>query len=273
MKTFPFVRLIAFELICLTTTISAQNLADQESGAAARPSHEKADALIPDSDPLCLVKNSLTLDSRLNTATDMSTVIDVNVLRDPSIYRGGPHAVSSSSEEILRNNLAQLSATYRESAKTSGGPASEEVAMAVRQRIKINPSRILEIVADEITANPASACEIVKAAVQTTDAETPLVISIVNSAIHASPESMRMISQCAIASAPESLSAIQALLAELDPNGGDAAPSAKGAKNAVAAIIAKQPEAPRPNPLDLPRRFPIPPPSVIPPLVSNVDPR
>ena len=90
-----------------------------------------------------------------------------------------------------------------------------------------------------------------------------------------------MISQCAIATMPESVAEVQALLARLDPNSGDAdvysSKSSKDSKDAtdvkdakVAAIYAP----PIPNPLDLPPSYPpiLPPPPIIPPPVTNVNP-
>ena len=272
MKTLSLVRFVTFGLLSSATLISAQNLANQVPESITRPTIQKVESVISDSTPLCLVKNSMELDSQMNNATETAAVVDLSVLREPSIYTTGPTANSGMPEDMLRTSLALLSATYRESAKISEGKSSMEIASSVRQQIKIDPYRTLEIVGCEISANPSAACEIVKVAIQTTDADPSLVVSIVKSAVQASPESMRMISQCAIASAPESLPAIQALLAELDPNAGDSGTSAKSTKNAIHAIGSKPPEPPKPNPLDLPPLYPIPPGPITPALVTNVNP-
>jgi hypothetical protein len=72
---------------------------------------------------------------------------------------------------------------------------------------------------------------------------------------------MRIASQCAIATMPESVAAVQALLARLDPNSGNAevysSKSAKSAKSAKVAVVAE----PAPNPLDrlyFPPIYPLP---------------
>ena len=271
MKILPLARLLAFGILCPAATASAQNFTDTRPAPVAR----KAEAAISENSPLCVVKNSPELDSRINTAVDMTAIIDVDVLREPSIYKNGTKHLFSGAEENLKASLTLLAATYRQSAKPAGSEDSYEIALSVRQKIKIDPSMVLEIAGDEIAANPSCACEIVRAAIQVTDADTPLVISIVDTAIHAAPESMRMISQCAIASAPESLAAIQALLAELDPNGGESGPSsksAKSAKNGIKAVVSNTKNTTTPNPLDLPPLYPIPPGPIMPPLVTNVNP-
>ena len=272
MKTFPPAQMLMLVMISFATSVSAQNLPGQPSGPVSPATFRKAESKIPDDSPLCLVKNSMTLDSRMNTVADVSAIIDADLLREPSIYRADLKAVSNNSEEILRSGLALLSATYRETARPAETRNSSEVALSVRQKIKIDPSVVLDIVGDEVSANPSFACEIVKAAIQTTNADSPLVVNIVDTAIHAAPEAMRLISQCAIAAAPESLSAIQALLTELDPNGSDSGRSSKSSKNWVDAVSTKPLESPAPNPLDLPPLYPIPPGPIMPPVVTNVDP-
>ena len=151
-------------------------------------------------------------------------------------------------------------------------PANIALSVADHVRDELAAGAATPVVAGEITANPSLACEIVRAAIQTTDADTPLVIQIVESAILAAPESMRLIAQCAIASAPEALPAVQGLLAKLDPHGGDAGSSSKSAKSVIGNRVSNPPVIATPNPLDRPRVLPMPPPPIIPPLVSGVDP-
>ncbi|MEO5715285.1 MAG: hypothetical protein ABIT37_17535 [Luteolibacter sp.] len=275
MKIQPLIRILALGLVGSANPVSAQHLMDQGPELTVRPPVQKAESVITDRTPLCLVKNSMTLESHLNNTTDTGSIIDLSVLREPSIYRAGPDSAPGISVEILRNSLALLTATYRETAKSSDDKTGWEIALSVRQSILIDPAAALDIVAKEIAANPPAACEIVKIAIQTTDADNRLVVDIVKAAINASPESMRIISQCAIAAAPESLSAIQMLLAGLDPAGGDSGTSAKSTKNpqgAAQMMISSPPAPATPNPLDLPPMYLMPPGPILPPLVSNVDP-
>jgi hypothetical protein len=87
---------------------------------------------------------------------------------------------------------------------------------------------------------------------------------------------MRLIAQCAIAAAPDALTDVQAVLAKLDPNSGEAGDSGKSAKGAKAPAGEV---AAMPNPLDFPGKgpvrplFPIFPPVIInPPNVTVVNP-
>lgn len=154
-------------------------------------------------------------------------------------------------------------------------PASAEIdclqlSASVKAAVAAEQSKVLEIVSAEVAAAPACACEVVKAAIEGAGADTATVAAIVETAITASPENMRLISQCAIAVAPDALVEVQTLLAKLDPNSGEAADSAKGAKAPVGEVAAM------PNPLDFPGKgpvrplFPLFPPIIInPPDVSN----
>lgn len=278
MKTLPFAQILALGLACFAAPISAQNLVDLQIGRITRMKIQRVESTIPERHPLCVVKNSLTLDSRLNTIADMNGIIDVEVLGEPSFYKTGPTDCISGSQDTFGGSLALLAATYRESARQSTGQDESEIILSVRQKIRIDPSSVCGIVGNEVSANPSSACEIVKAAIQTTEADTPLIVAIVDSAIHASPELMRLISQCAIASAPDSLPAIQALLARLDPNTGDSgsrsksAKSGKSSKTATDDIDSRSQAGAKQEPLDLPRFYPIIPDPIIPQLVTNVNP-
>lgn len=219
------------------------------------PATEKASGNLPDAKPVFASQDSLTLDPQVSPPQDIESVVDLRVLRNPSPYRTlavstgarQPHEISSNS---LQTGLARISAVYRESGKSEKSADSNVVTLAVEQRVKLDVSKVLEIVEAEVTANPGLACEIVKAAISAADADVPLVVSIVQTAITAAPESMRIVSQCAIASMPESITAVQALLAKLDPNSGNpevySSKSSKSPKSAkVAAAV-----APAPDPLD-----------------------
>ncbi|RPJ34142.1 MAG: hypothetical protein EHM17_07675 [Verrucomicrobiaceae bacterium] len=151
-----------------------------------------------------------------------------------------------------------------------------KLALSVKAAVAAEPSKVLEIVATEVSAAPDCACELVKAAIEGSDAEVVTVAAIVEAAITAAPDQMRLIAQCAIALAPDSLVEVQALLAKLDPNTGDSGDSAKSAKGEKAPIGEV---AAMPNPLDFPGKgplkplFPIFPPVIInPPNVTNVNP-
>jgi hypothetical protein len=212
---------------------------------------------------------------------DDGPAVDLKVVRNASSFRKVAVGTGAQTYEIeansLESGLAQMAAVHRESAKRTEAADCKAVALSVEQRIMLDVSKVLEIVESEVGANPSCACEIVKMAITASNADVAKVVSIVETAIIAAPDSMRIISQCAIATAPDSIAQVQALLAELDPNTGDAdgyssksAKSAKGAKDAeVAAIVAPPIE----NPLDRPF-FPtfIPPPVIIPPHVTKVNP-
>ncbi len=219
------------------------------------PATEKAPGSLPDAKPVFAAQDALTLNPRTSAPQQVESVVDMNVLRNPSLYR--KVAVSASQPETceadtrsLQKGLAGISAVYRESGRREKSADSLAVSLSVEQQVKLDVAKVLEIVESEVTANPNLSCEIVKAAISASDADVPLVVSIVQTAINVAPDSMRMISQCAIASMPESITAVQALLAKIDPNSGDAqvysSKSAKSAKSAKTATIV----AATPNPLD-----------------------
>lgn len=165
------------------------------------------------------------------------------------------------------------------------------LSVSVKNAVAAEQSKALEIVASEVSAAPACACEIVKAAIEGSNADTQTVAAIVQAAATVAPEQMRLVSQCAVAVAPDALGAVQAVLAKLDPNLGESAPSSKSAKDSKAPA---DEVAAMPNPLDFPGQgpvgptpggpggtpvFPIIPPIIItppiiaPPVVSRADPR
>lgn len=138
-------------------------------------------------------------------------------------------------------------------------PASAEVdcvklSLTVKHAVAAEQSKVLEIVATEVSAAPACACEVVKAAIEGCSAKPETVAAIVQAAVTAAPEHLRLISQCAVAVAPDALAQVQAVIAKLDPNRGESGPSAKSAKDAKAPVGEV---AAIPNPLDFPGLGPI----------------
>ena len=128
------------------------------------------------------------------------------------------------------------------------------LALSVKNTASGNPTKVLELVAREVESSPSCACEIVKSAIEGSKANTEIVAAIVEAAATAAPEQMRLVSQCAVAVAPDALASVQAVVAKLDPNSGETAPSSKSAKGS------KSPAgevATMPNPLDFPGQGPI----------------
>lgn len=145
-----------------------------------------------------------------------------------------------------------------------------KLTLSVKSAITADQGKILEIVSKEVSAAPACACEIVKSAIEASSANVETVALIVETAITAAPEQMRLISQCAVAVAPDALANVQAVMAKLDPNRGEGAPSSKSAKDAKAP--ATDQVAAMPNPLDFPGGSPTgggtpTPPTYIPPVI------
>jgi hypothetical protein len=139
-----------------------------------------------------------------------------------------------------------------------------QLSRSVKAAVANEPAKVLKIVEENMASAPGCACEVVKAAIEGSAADAKTVAAIVETAIMAAPDQMRLISQCAIAVAPDALAAVQAVLAKLDPNSGEVASSAKGAK-APAGEVASMP-----NPLDFPGRGPIGPLfPVFPPIIIN----
>lgn len=135
-------------------------------------------------------------------------------------------------------------------------PVSAEVdclklSLSVQHAVSAEQSKVLEIVANQVSAAPGCACEVVKAAIEGAQAKPETVAAIVEAAVTAAPEQMRLISQCAVAVAPDALAQVQAVLAKLDPNRGESTGSAKDAKAPVGEVAAM------PNPLDFPGQGPV----------------
>lgn len=287
MKTPVFPHMVALLFLSAIAPLSAQNLAStpraseissnagdldgtselrfNESAAMVGsyevPTTAKAQSLLPDGGPVYATQDALTLDPQASRQKNVESVVDLGILRNPSPYRKVATSTSGQSDEIsaapLQNGLALISAVYRESGKSEKGADCLAVALSVEQRIKLDVAKVLEVVESEVAANPSCACEIVKTAIKASDADVALVASIVETSITAAPDCMRIASQCAIATMPESITAVQALLAKLDPNSGNAEVySSKSAKSAKSAKVAIAPE-PLPNPLDRPYFPPI----------------
>lgn len=125
------------------------------------------------------------------------------------------------------------------------------IYVSVKHATVAESSKVLEIVAKEVTASPGCACEIVKAAIEGSQAKPKTVAAIVEAAVIAAPEQMRLISNCAVAVAPDALAEVQAVLAKLDPNRGESASSAKDSKKPVGEVAAM------PNPMEFPGQGPI----------------
>jgi len=230
------------------------------SGLFQLPEIKKSSADLSEVNPVYVSQDAMTLDDRRHSTRKLENVLDLAVLKETSAYRNANKVklkVSSEEASGIQSGLAELFAAYRKpnGRKPNGKSQAtdcESVTMSVAHRIKVDTSEVLSIIDSEVSANPSCACEIVKEAIDASGADIALVADITEVAITAAPESMRMISQCAIAAMPEALSAIQAVLAKLDPNRGDSSHSAKDAKSgkdAVASVIS--PPEPPANPLNL----------------------
>lgn len=282
MQLHSFVPIITFELACLITPVSAQNLPNWTNIPEDHPFTGKVEASPADARLLYRMQKTKALDSHEITIQETSTAIDADALGHFSIYREtiktGVNHRFDDSQERLGHCLALLSATYRKPGTSAEKEGCVGVALSIGQRIEIEPDAILETVATEVAANPACVCEIVKSSIQAAPADPSLVVSIVETSIIAAPEQMRMISQCAIAAAPESLAAIQELLTKLDPNSGEpgsrskSGKSGKSTKSWINIIDDISDGQKTPNPLDRLWISAVPPQLIVPP-VTEVDPR
>ena len=126
------------------------------------------------------------------------------------------------------------------------------LSLTVKHDVAAEQSKVLEVVATQVSAAPGCSCEIVKAAIEGSNAKPATVAAIVETAITAAPEQMRLISQCAVAVAPDALPQVQAVLAKLDPNTGKS-PGAHSSKDAKDAKAPAGEVASMPNPLDFPQ--------------------
>ncbi len=236
----------------------------------------KAAAHLSDSGEVYIAQDAATLGTA--KATGDAGAVDLSTLREPSPFRKVAMAAGTSSTEAsaksLTDGLALLSATYRAPGEKSQDVNCSALGLAVQQRVKLDPAKVLEIVETEIAANNGCACEVVKAALTAAGADAALTAQVVETASTTAPESMRLISQCAIATVPESLAEVQAVLAKLDPNSGESGYSSKSSKSAKSGkeIIPPPPPVNKGNPLDLPPIGPpLPPPPFNPPPITEVD--
>lgn len=247
------------------------------------PEVNKAQGLLPKE----AAYSNLDMDSmrpRLIQTTGIDEIVDFSVLKNRSPFRsvamGKKLNPSSISAKAIKEDLAVISAAYREAGKPDSDCPS--VSLSVEQRIKLDPSTTLEVVEVELKANSACACEVVKSAIKASDADVQMVVAIVETSIISAPETMNIASQCAIAEMPEALAGIQALLAKYDPNAGDTGRSAKSAKSSkdskaiIPDSVASMPSPldfpggpggnpPGPGPIPLP---PVPPPVIVPPVTT-----
>jgi len=163
-----------------------------------------------------------------------------------------------------------------------------ELSMTVSKAVTAAPDLVLVTVQKQVAANPACSCEVVKAAIVASEADRQLVGQIVSTAVEAAPENLRIIAQCAIAVAPDALPEVQAVLAQLDPQGGETGSAkggyakggsakggsakggyAKGGKDVV-PIVEVKPASPLDGPYLVPGIPFIHPPFVTPPSISDI---
>jgi hypothetical protein len=295
MKTPVSPHMVVALVLSTIATLSAQNSAsilrplefsDNAAGIAKRnkPSFTEGSALSSASVVQALVSAGPAFsEGQPPNAPQQASPQKVGSMGDHKVAVGAGAQPYEVEQNSLEAGLVRMASIHRESGKRTedvAGVDCKAVSLSVEQRIKLDVSKVLQIVEAEVGANPSCACEIVKVSITACDADVAQVVAIVETAINAAPDSMRIISQCAIATMPESIAEVQALLAELDPNTGDAdgysSKSAKSAKSAkdgkdaeVASIVAPSFD----NPLDR-SFFPtfIPPPLITPPPVTDVNP-
>ncbi len=240
--------------------------------------------------PMLGRQDGQTLEPRVSAKRSADSNADLSVLEKPSPFRklavGGKQDSTAIAAGSLKQDLAKVSAAYRESGKPDSN--CQGITLSIEHRIMRDAANVLEIVEAEVRANPSCACEIVKTAIKVSEADSEKVVSIVEASINAAPETMRIVSQCAIAAMPESLAGVQALLAKYDANGGEgrSAKSSKDTKDAKSSTPGQV--AAMPNPLDFPGGGPVgptpggpggqplipnmPPIIITPPTVTRVDP-
>ena len=151
---------------------------------------------------------------------------------------------------IFFGSLYAISALLPASAETD----CVKLSLTVKHAVAAEQSKVLELVATEVSAAPNCACEVVKAAIEGSNAKPETVAQIVATAATAAPEQMRLVSQGAVAVAPDGRAQMQAVMAKLDPNCGKTGHSAKSAKRSKAPIGEV---AALPNPLDFPGLGPL----------------
>ena len=295
MNTVVLPRMLVLGLICASTPLFAQNLTETSrrpldstspsvppaslQGFATGGSIQPLVGVTPENfssqQPWYLIQDQATLgysvaptvtrpwslESQLRRNAGPLLKLAVNRAEKPPTATGGITVRSPAQE--LGFALSMLAAIYRaDDTPAEPGAANDlEYALSIRHKIRETPDKLLEIVAAEITANPKKVCEIVKAAIKATDGSNKVVANIVETASMTKPESMRLAAQCAVASVPDSLSAVQAVLAQLDPACGNLGKDSKDAKSSKDSKSPKEQVASDlPNPLDLPKLLPPPPP-------------
>ena len=179
MKSPVFPHMVALLVLGTIAPLSAQNLvssprtpeisnkADDLDGNAEQrfgdatvllgkyevPALVKAKGNLPDGKAVYSAQDSLTLNARTSSQQSVESVVDLNVLRNPSPYRkvavsteAQPYKIAADS---LQNGLALISAVYRESGKSEKGTDCLALSLSVEQRIKLDVSRVLEVVESE----------------------------------------------------------------------------------------------------------------------------
>lgn len=255
---FPRILII---MVCGSTWSLGQGIApDSSSGSGLLsnplvvPDVKKAEAVPYQSASEIVDQDSATLEPVAPGSHAEAEIPELVSLQEKSLYhvvaRTKTLPVAAVDGQRISEDLRKVSAAYRRSGQQEA--ECQAPALSVDQRVKKNPSRVLEIVDVEVRANAACACEIVKAAILATDMKVETVVAIVKTAIEAEPASMRLIAQCAIAVCPDALEDIQKLLAkyDVDLTEGGSAKSAKSAKGDAAALGDEV--AATPNPLDFP---------------------
>ncbi len=239
------------------------------------PFEEKAVGQIP----VCRMVSKSLPSQMLGTLSFSSckveSIIDLSVLRQPPLYlkaavsaHGQPYEVTA---DGLQAGLALISAIYRGSDRRELTLDCTRVALSTEQQIRMDMSKVFEVVEFEVTSNPGCACEIVKTAIKACEADVEKVVLIVETCANAAPDSLRIASQCAIAVMPEAISEIQALLTRLDPSRGETQIYSSKSSNCtqVAAVVSSA----FAHPLDLPQPSPpIMPPPIMPLPITEVNP-
>lgn len=306
MKTFVLAGTVASTLICASPQLLAQNLTEVSrqfdsgpssalpavsqgfnTGAPIQPLVGVSPENFSADQPWYLIQDQASLGfSEVPTVTrpwslesqlrrNAGPLLKLSESNSSSKTVGGNWITGRTPTRELSFALSLLAAIYRADGVQAEGAVSDELefSLNIRHKIREAPDKLLDIVAAEITANPDKVCEIVKASIKGSDGSSEMIANIVETASITKPEDMRLAAQCAVASVPESLSAVQEVLAKLDPAGrsvGNDSKDSKDSKDCKDAKEAKGQIAPElPNPLDLPKLPPPPPPQPPPPVPST----
>lgn len=206
-------------------------------------------------EPQLMLGSTLLPNGTLPTARD--TVVRPPASLASVVRDSGGQGMGAAAQE-LRIQVAVLASAYQTPGGENAPVDPAVVAEVVTRRVAAEPAKVLEIVESEISARPNCACEVVKAAIKASDADAAKVAEIVETASMTAPDMMRIISQCALAAMPDALSAVQSVMAKLEPGAGDASGGSKHAsKDAKSSkskvVIPPQLPPPAASPLDLPR--------------------